>query len=114
MQHERHAKRTLRIFGRRADEVHEFLDQFFPKYKISHRRLLHHRLGIELAVKQFGDSAWGPAELHILDDEGKVAENWLGVDVQYLNPTDEADQENDLILLYGRETYDRVRLHQER
>ena len=99
---------------RRADEVHVFLDQFFPKYKISHRRLLHHRLGVELAVRHFGETAWGPAELHILDDEGKVAGNWLGVDVQYLDPTDEAEQEKDLILLYGRETYDRVRSNRER
>jgi hypothetical protein len=109
MHHEDHAKHTLRIFGRRADEVHTFLDQFFPKYKISHRRLLHHRLGIKLIVKKFGEKAWGPAELHILDDEGRIPETWLDHDVVYLEPHDEAEQEKDLILLYGRETYDRVR-----
>ncbi|SPF36964.1 conserved hypothetical protein [Syntrophobacter sp. SbD1] len=111
MHHEDHAKHTLRIFGRRADEVHAFLDQFFPKYRISHRRLLHHRLGVALIVRKFGEKAWGPAELHIVDDLGCVPGTWLDHDphVVYLDPPDEAEQEKDLLLLYGRETYDRVR-----
>ncbi|MDR3568165.1 MAG: hypothetical protein P4L43_09080 [Syntrophobacteraceae bacterium] len=50
---EDHAKRTLRIFGRRADEVHLFLDRFFPKY-LSHRRLLHHRMGVALLILLYG------------------------------------------------------------
>ncbi|MGC8493456.1 MAG: hypothetical protein ACP5SH_17155 [Syntrophobacteraceae bacterium] len=111
MHHEEHAKHTLRIYGRRADEVHLFLDQFWEKYRISHRRLLHHRLGVELAVKKFGEAAWGPAELHILDDLGCIPETWVDHDahVVYLEPGDEVEQEKGLVLLYGRETYDRVR-----
>ncbi len=110
MHFEEHAKRTLRIYGRRAEEVHIFLDQFFPKYRISHRRLLHHRLGIELIVKQFGEEARGPAELHIIDDLGCAPKTWLDHDarVVYLDPGDDVKQEDDLICLYGRETYNRV------
>ena len=111
MHFEEHAKRTLRIFGGRADEVHIFLDRFFLKYRISHRRLLHHRLGIALAVEQFGEKAWGPAELHIADDLGCVPNTWLDHDahVVYLDSGDDVKQEEDLILLYGREIYDKVR-----
>lgn len=111
MHHDQHAKHTLRIYGRRADEVHAFLDQFWPKYRISHRRLLHHRLGVELAVRQLGETAWGPAELHIIDDLGCIPETWLDHDprVVYLEPCDEPSQEEDLILLYGWEAYDKVR-----
>ncbi len=106
-----HVKRTLRIYGRRAEEVHLFIDQYFPKYRISHRRFLHHRLGIELIVAKFGPEAWGPAEFHIVDDLGCVPGTWLDHDagVVYLDPGDEAKQEEDLILLYGRETYEKVR-----
>jgi hypothetical protein len=105
-----HAERTLRIYGRRAEEVHIFLDQFFSKYRISHRRLLHHRLGIELIVKQFGEEARGPAELHVVDDLGCVPGTWLDHDpyVFYLDLDEETKQEEDLICLYGRETYNRV------
>lgn len=111
MHHEQHAKHSLRIFGRRADEVHIFLDQYWAKYRISHRRLLHHRLGVRLVVEKFGKAAWGPAELHIVDDLGCLPGSWIDHDshVVYLEPQDEVEQEKDLILLYGRETYDRVR-----
>jgi hypothetical protein len=106
-----HVKHTLRIYGRRADEVHLFLDRFFPKYRISHRRLLHHRLGVQLIVKKLGEKARGPAELHIVDDLGCVPDTWLDHDarVVYLDPGDDMKQEEDLILLYGLETYNRVR-----
>ncbi|MDR3554181.1 MAG: hypothetical protein P4L55_05465 [Syntrophobacteraceae bacterium] len=62
-----------------AEEVHIFLDQFFPKYHITHRRLLHQRLGVALAVKKFGEKAWGPAERHIVDDLGCVPDTWLDI-----------------------------------
>ncbi len=96
-----HVKHTLRIYGRRADEVHNFPDRFFPKYRISHRRLLHHRLGVALAVKKFGEKAWGPAELHIIDDLGCVPDTWLDHNprVVYLDPGDDVKQEEDLILV---------------
>ena len=102
MHHDQHVKRTLRIYGRRADDIHLFLDQFWDKYRISHRRLLHHQLGIELVVRQFGEEAGGPAKLHIIDDLGCVPAIWLDHDprVVYLEPGDDARQEQDLILLW--------------
>jgi hypothetical protein len=112
---ETHIKHTLRIYQRRAEEVHRFLDQFWPKYKISHRRLLHHRLGIQLAVKHLGETAWGPAELHIIDDLGYLPATWLDHDhdMVYLEPYDEENQAKDLILLYGQDTYDAVTKQKE-
>jgi len=111
MHHDRHVKHTLRLYGMRGDHIHLFLDQFWPKYKISHRRLLHHQLGIELAVRRFGEEASGPAKLHIIDDLGCVPATWLDHNphLVYLEPGDKAAQEEDLILLYGRETYESVR-----
>ncbi len=105
-----HVKHTLRIYWRRAEEVHIFLDQFFSKYRDTHRRLLHHRLGIALVVEKFGEEARGPAERHIEDDMGFVPKTWLDHDpyVFYLDLDEEAKQEEDLVSLYGRETYDRV------
>lgn len=107
---ENHIKHTLRVYGRRAEEVHRFLDQFWTKYKISHRRLLHHRLGVQLAVKQLGETAWGPAEVHILDDIGYLPVTWLDHDhdTVYLEPYDKENQERDLILLYGQKVYDEI------
>lgn len=111
MHHEQHAEHSLRIFGRLADEVHIFLNQYWTKYRICHRRLWHHRLGVRLAVEEFGETAWGLAELHIVDDLGCILSSWIDQDphVVYLEPQDEVEQEKDLILLYGRETYDRIR-----
>jgi hypothetical protein len=49
MHHDRHVKQTLRLYGVRGDDIQLFLDQFWPKYRIPHRRLLHHQLGIEFS-----------------------------------------------------------------
>jgi hypothetical protein len=52
-----------------------------------------------------------PANLHIIDDLGCIPATWLAHDphVDYLEPGDAAAQEDYLIRLYGRETYERVR-----
>ena len=57
-----------------------------------------------------GEKAWGTAELHIVDDLGCVPNTWPDHDrhVVYLDPGDDVKQEEDLILLYGRETCEKV------
>ena len=110
MRLDQHMKHTLRIYGRDAEAVHRFLDQFFPKYTVGHRRLLHHKLGVALAVREFGEKAWGPAELHIVDDLGCVPDTWLDHDGRtvYMEPFDEAAQDDDLFWLYGPKIYEEV------
>lgn len=63
-----HSATCLRLLGREFKEVHAFLDQFFPKYGMSHRQILHHQLGIALAAAQFREDSRPAAELHIIED----------------------------------------------
>lgn len=49
-------------------EIHEFLDQFVHQFGIDHRVALHHKAGIAIVVKQFGEKARAIAEQHIRDD----------------------------------------------
>lgn len=63
-----HSATCQRLLGRKFEEVHAFLDYFFPKYGMSHRQILHHQLGVELVTAQFGEEARATAELHIIED----------------------------------------------
>ena len=63
-----HCATSLRLLGRKLEEVHAFLDHFFPQYGMSHRQILHHQLGVELVTAQFGEEARTAAELHIIED----------------------------------------------
>lgn len=68
MHEDEHKATSLRLLGCGFKEVHAFLDQFFEKYGMSHRCLLHHQLGVELAAAQFGEETRPAAELHIIED----------------------------------------------
>ena len=82
-------------------------------YGIAHRRLLHHKLGIDLIAKRFGEEARGPSELHIRQDlEGQLHEDWtyyhdyddvLNLDRNILNK-----QNNELRKVYGDDVFDRI------
>lgn len=63
-----HSATCQKLLGKAFKEVHSFLDQFFPKYGMSHRCLLHHLLGVELIAAQFGEETRTAAELHIIED----------------------------------------------
>ena len=77
-----HCADCQKLLGQPFEEVHAFLDQFFPIYGLGHRRLLHHQRGVELIVKKFGEAARSAAELHILRD--LAPKNELGQDWQEL------------------------------
>lgn len=64
------------VFGNKFTHVHEFLDRYYKKFGISHRTFLHHKKGIELVVKHFGEEARGPANQHVIDDVRCVPEDW--------------------------------------
>lgn len=61
---ESHIKST----GGIGKEIHEFLDQFFGEYRIDHRVVPHHKIGIKLVGEKFGATAMPIAEKHIRDD----------------------------------------------
>lgn len=63
-----HSATCLRLLGREFKEVHAFLDQFFQKYGMSHRCLLHHQLGVGIIAAQLGEESRPAVELHIIED----------------------------------------------
>jgi predicted HD phosphohydrolase len=65
-----HCAETTAALGQLFDEVHLWLDEFAgkPPYGMRHRKLRHHRAGIELVRKLWGDQAAEAARLHIIAD----------------------------------------------
>ena len=105
-----HTDSCIRKFGKPFYEVHRFLDQYYQAYGLGHRRLLHHRLGVELIVKQFGESARGPAELHVREDTGgELPEDWSFYGEPFLlKIEDYENQDNELRKLYGDTLFEKV------
>jgi hypothetical protein len=68
MKREEHEAECVQKLGRPFTEVHEYLDQFFKDHGPRHRCKLHHKWGIELVRRQFGEDAAQAATLHILSD----------------------------------------------
>lgn len=71
-----HARSSRENFGKPFVEVHFFLDKYFKEFGPSHRIFLHHKKGVELVVKRFGEEARKPAELHIKEDVGCLPDDW--------------------------------------
>lgn len=70
MKKEEHEAECVKVLGKPFTEVHLYLDQFFKTYSWKHRCKLHHKWGIELVRRQFGEEAAKAATLHILSDLG--------------------------------------------
>ena len=70
MRLEDHCTQALASFGQEFREVHEWLDEFAgkPGYGMRHRRVRHHRNGIEEVRRQWGADAAKAAEQHITTD----------------------------------------------
>ncbi len=105
-----HEKECVRLLGRPWTEVHVFLDQYSAKFRgFLHRRLLHHRLGIEAVVMRFGDGARHAAELHVEQDLGFVPKDWRELDEYcFFLGDEESLMEAELRRLYGVEVFDEV------
>jgi len=82
MYREDHEKISLEMFGSKFTEIHDFLDQYFPKYGPYHRLVLHHQLGISLVCQKFSGPVRAVAEQHILDDLGKIPNDWREFDFE--------------------------------
>jgi hypothetical protein len=83
MKREDHENISLAMFGEKHQKVHEFLDQFFPKYGIYHRVVLHHQLGISLIVQKFSGAVRPVAEQHIIDDMGCIPNDFREFDFEF-------------------------------
>ena len=103
-----HADACHKQFGNTFHDVHVFLDQFADEFPgFAHRRLLHHRLGVELIVKKFGDTARPAAELHIRQDtDGVVPEDWSDYGEPLLLKIEDYDRQDEILkTLYGEEIF---------
>ena len=70
-----HGKTCEENFGKPFAEVHDFLDQYSPRFPREHRILYHHKQGLKFIEKEFGPEAVQAAESHIAEDEGFVPED---------------------------------------
>jgi pectinesterase len=81
MNRKAHGESSKAAFGRDFAEVHDFLDQHAPRFpKGEHRAVYHHRDGIALVARRFGEEAARAAERHVLEDLGCIPEDpaWFG------------------------------------
>ena len=70
-----HSESSKKKYGEAYLEVHEFLDQYSEKFEGEHRKVYHHRKGIQIVKDKFGAEAVKIAEEHIKEDLGMVPEN---------------------------------------
>ena len=85
---EEHCQQSITLFGKPYEEVHIWLDELAgkPGYGMRHRRVRHHREGIQWVRELFGDEASSVARLHIITDLKE--EGWIESDPF---PSDERD-----------------------
>ena len=65
---EEHCQECSQVLGHRCEKVHRWLDEFFWKLGPAHRKLRHHKDGVERVRQLWGDLAASAAELHIRSD----------------------------------------------
>lgn len=105
-----HEKHCIEVLGIAYKLIHEFLDQYYLQFRsVFHRCALHHRQGIELTVKMFAEKygeegARAAAELHIMDDFGRIPADWTDMDECWFPLGDEEKEMHDILVnLYGAE-----------
>jgi len=66
---EEHCDESERLFGKRYEEVHLWLDELFWKgLGARHRCKRHHEAGIRQVVQLFGEEAGKAARKHVISD----------------------------------------------
>ena len=65
---EQHARDCRTFLGGEFADVNRWLDEYFRRMGPSHRRIRHHREGIEQARSLFGDEGALAAKIHVLRD----------------------------------------------
>lgn len=67
-----HCQDCIKALGEPYENVHRWLDAFFPVYGFDHRPERHHDEGIKEVRQIWGDGAARAAEIHILKDYGFI------------------------------------------
>lgn len=68
-----HSADCVKELGEPFTEVHQWLDELYPKLGHNHRSARHHVVGVEEVRAKWGDRAALAAEIHIMKDcYGKV------------------------------------------
>jgi hypothetical protein len=70
MRHEDHCEKSMHLFGEDGAIFHKWIDQYAAVIGWNHRAILHHREGIEIGIRLFGEIARKHLEQHIKDDFG--------------------------------------------
>ena len=71
MKWDEHCERSTELFGEPGGEYHKWLDQYANGPSAhEHRKVLHHKEGVEIGVMLFGDRARKHLEQHLMDDLG--------------------------------------------
>ena len=74
-----HEQTSLEQFGCRFSKVHQFLDQYFGRFRFLHRVIFHHKRGLDIIEEKFGADARRAAEIHIREDSGgELPVDWNG------------------------------------
>ena len=80
MHYKDHCKDCQEKMGKAWEAVHRWLDEFAyggsGMFRPEHRRVRHHKAGVEQVRKMWGDEAAKAAELHVLADVGRIPEDW--------------------------------------
>ena len=107
---EEHERECMKELGEPWTHVHVFMDRYAKEYRgFVHRRLLHHRLGIELAVRAFGEEARMAATLHVQQDLGFVPEDWTALEQYSFFLGDEEERQEEVLReLYGAEVFGEI------
>lgn len=69
---EQHCQGCIDELGQPFEQVHRWLDAFFPVYGFDHRPERHHAAGVEEVRQLWGDQAAAAAENHIRMDYGYI------------------------------------------
>jgi len=77
---ETHSAESLRLFGEKFVEVHQWLDAYAgtPEYGFRHRHQRHHIAGINQVARLFGEKAALAARQHVISDLRE--EDWTEAD----------------------------------
>lgn len=65
---ETHCRESMKKLGSDFRKVHEWMDAYFPKMGPSHRKMRHHKEGIEEVRSLLEDKAAQAAKIHIEAD----------------------------------------------
>lgn len=83
-----HEQRSLEMYGDKYTEANMRIDFWFRQFGEFHRHMLHHRKGILLLNTEIPGPVKPALELHVIDDIGRIPEDWAVSDGMELDFSD--------------------------